>query len=148
MESIFKNLKDFLLNDVNGKLEKGLKAFDENYIVFGLLDISRYSGAKNIVSILPESQSLAEGNTFDTVMQNEILLTVVCANDTFSNVQKNIVKYAKAITEALIEKTQWEGSIEDVYFKGSEFTFDAGNISGQMSAVEIRLTINTVIEAE
>ena len=152
MDSIYSALKNFLLSKVNASLseETGIQlaAFDEKHIVFGLVDITKFSGAKVIASILPERQTLGTGNAADVVMDNEILLTVICGGDTFENVQKKAFLYAKRIETEVFEKNDWTGEIEDVRFESAEYTFDAGPVPGQMSAVEIRLTVSTEIETD
>ncbi len=149
MDSIFNAIKNFLLTEVNDSLSEEssieLTAFDDKRIIFGLVDVSKFQGSKVIASVLPERQSLGQGNAAYTVLENEILLTVICGADTFERIQKKTVLYAKAIESCILQETQWPDTIEDVHFESAEYTFDAGSAPGQLSAVEIRLTVDTEI---
>lgn len=150
MDGIYETLKNFLLNEVNERIaaESGLSPFDEKHIIFGLVDVTKYSGAKVLVSVLPEHQEMGIGNADQTVMSNDVLITIICGADTFDKVQKKVVLYAKEVEAAILAETQWPGTIESVRFESADFTFDAGNISGQLSAVEIKLTVDTVLDTD
>ena len=152
MKRIFDAIKEFLLEDVNVLVrqedELTLEEFDEKHIVFGLVDVSKFSGSKILVSVLPERQSLGEGNCSDTVLSNEVLVTLICGSDKFEALQKKVVLYAENFEKALFNRTGWGTGIEDVVFRSADFTFDAGSISGQLTAAEIRLTVNTEIETD
>ena len=152
MEQIFKGIKDFLLNSVNLILDEfedeeiaNLPQFSSKFIVFGAVDITKYSN-KIIVSVLPESQEEDEDGNVEYGAQSRFLVTFLVSGDTYENLIKKSCRYASAFRKALLTDPNMDGAAEDSEIGERRFYPDAGTDNKQISAVEIDLTILTNTE--
>ena len=152
MEQIFKGIKDFLLNSVNPILDEfedeeiaNLPQFSSKFIVFGAVDITKYSN-KIIVSVLPESQEEDEYGNVEYGAQSRFLVTFLVSGDTYENLIRKSCRYAAAFRKSLLTDPNMDGAAEDSEIGERRFYPNAGTDNKQISAVEIDLTILTNTE--
>lgn len=152
MEEIFNNIKAFLLEKVNPLVaeaaEEGLSMpqFSENFIIFGQVDLSRYQN-KIIVSVLPEEQTEEPVENLDSYQQNSsFTITFLCSGDTAEKLVKKMCRYSECFRKAILSDPMMNETCNDSALGDRMFYCDAGAVPGQMTAVEIGLTIFTSIE--
>ena len=151
MESVFKNIKNFLLEKVNPLLEAEedeeikLPLFSEKYIVFGQVDLSRYQN-KIIVSVIPEDQEEDEEGLDDYAQKSRFLITFLCSGDKQEKLVQKICRYSECFRIAVLSDALMNGTCDNAEIGKRKFYCDAGAVSGQMAAVEIELTVLTSTE--
>ncbi len=153
MDRIFEALKSFLCSNVNSELEEmegeslSIPAINAQFVKFGTVDVTKLK-SRVIVSILPESQEEEEGDTADYRLSNRFLVTFISSGDEASRLLKRCCRYAEAFRLALLKSPDLDGKVEECGIGKRTFYPDAGTTEGQLSAVEIELTVFTEAEPD
>ena len=151
METIFKNIKDFLINSVNPLLAEAeddeikLPRFSDKFIIFGQVDLSRYQN-KIIVSVLPEEQQESDEGISEYQQTSNFTLTFLCSGDQPEKLVKKMCRYSECFRKAIIEDALMNETCDNAEIGERKYYCDAGVVPAQMTAVEIGLTIYTSIE--
>ena len=148
MEEIAKKIKNFILNDVNTELAKladqtvTLPAVEENNIIFGTVDLSRYEKAV-VVSILPEQQEPDDGYINGFSDRSEFVVTFLFQKEKYNNLVTRMCRYAKAFRIAQAKNPSMSDTIEESEITQIDFFPDTGAVPQQMTAFEINLAVVT-----
>ncbi len=149
MLKIVNAIKDFLLDNVNAKIDEiaeqeGLTVpkIEKKQIVHGIVDVSRYTG-KCVVSIIADEQRETDGNITEWQFETDLTVTFLASGASYENLVKYTCIYASAFKRAMQDSPTF-----NLKFRGSglgsvKFYYDAGATSEQMTAVEIELTVVT-----
>lgn len=153
MEQIAESIKNFILTNVNAELpalaEDGvsLPAVEADNIIFGTVDLSRYSGAV-LVSILPDLQEPDEDEYIDGLSDRcEFTITFLFQKATYPILIKRMSRYARAFRLAQAKKPDWNIAAYDAKAESKittiDFFPDTGAVPQQMTACEISLDVTT-----
>lgn len=146
MEQIAQTIKNFILNDVNPELAKladqtvTLPAVEENNIIFGTVDLSRYEKAV-VVSILPEQQEPDDGYINGFSDRSEFVVTFLFQKEKYSLLVSRMCRYAKAFRTAQAKNPSMSDNIEESEITQIDFFPDTGAVPQQMTAFEINLAV-------
>lgn len=153
MDKIFETLKNFLCEDVNRELSEmadeslSVPAVNAQLVRFGTVDVTKLKG-RVIVSVLPQSQEEDEGDSADYICRNDFLITFISSGDEASKLLKRCCRYSEAFRRALLKSPDMNGAVSDSQLGKRTFYPDAGTTEGQLSAVEIDLTVYTETEPD
>ena len=148
MEQIAQKITNFILNDVNPELAKladqtiTLPAVEENNIIFGTVDLSRYEKAV-VVSILPEQQEPDDGYINGFSDRSEFVVTFLFQKAKYPLLVSRMCRYAKAFRIAQAKNPSMSDTIEESEITQIDFFPDTGAVVHQMTAFEINLSVIT-----
>lgn len=153
MEEIFRNIKDFILNTVNGYIteladeETPMNEITEKNIVFGSVDLSRYN-SKIVCSILPDSQEEDEEEIGSYKITSSFTVTFLCKGYPLEVLVRQMCRYGVAFRRAVLDDVSLGQTVEQAEINRREFFTDAGTVEKQVTAVEIGLAVITEDEIE
>jgi hypothetical protein len=153
MEEIFNHIKNFILSTVNGYIsemadeETPMNTVDEQFIVFGSVDLSRYD-SKVVCSILPDSQEENEEEIGSYKITSGFTVTFLCKGYPQDVLVRQICRYGAAFRRAVLDDVSLGQTVERSEIGSREFFTDAGTVEKQVTAVEIGLTVETEDEIE
>ena len=153
MEEIFSNIKQFILNTVNGYITAladettPMNAILEKNIVFGSVDLSRYD-SKIICSVLPESQEENEEEIGSYKITSDFTVSFLCRGYQQDVLVRQMCRYGAAFRRAVLDDVSLGQTVEQSEIGRRDFFTDAGTVEKQMTAVEIGLTVETEDEIE
>ena len=146
MEQIAEKIKNFILSDVNPELAKladqtvTLPAVEENNIIFGTVDLSRYEKAV-VVSILPEQQEPDDGYINGFSDRSEFVVTFLFQKAKYPLLISRMCRYAKAFRIAQAKNPSMSDTLEESEITQIDFFPDTGAVPQQMTAFEINIAV-------
>ena len=153
MEEIFARIKEFILSAVNSRIE-GLAdettpmcAVEERNIVFGAVDLSRYD-AKVVCAVIPESEEEDEQEIGAYKVTSEFTVSFLCRGYPQEVLVRQMCRYGAAFRRAVLDDGSLGQTVERSEIGRRGFYTDAGTVGGQMTAVELGLTVETEDEIE
>lgn len=153
MEEIFNNIKQFILNTVNGYITAladettPMNAILGKNIVFGSVDLSRYD-SKIICSVIPESQEENEEEIGSYKITSDFTVSFLCRGYQQDVLVRQMCRYGAAFRRAVLDDVSLGQTVEQSTIGRRDFFTDAGTVEKQMTAVEIGLTVETEDEIE
>lgn len=153
MEEIFNNIKQFILNTVNGYITAladettPMNAILGKNIVFGSVDLSRYD-SKIICSVIPESQEENEEEIGSYKITSDFTVSFLCRGYQQDVLVRQMCRYGAAFRRAVLDDVSLGQTVEQSEIGRRDFFTDAGTVEKQMTAVEIGLTVETEDEIE
>ncbi len=148
METVFENLKSFILETVNPALEDyedeeiTLPKFEEKSIKFGVIDPVKNT-APLLCAIYPETVEESKDYISDDgqAFEYSVTICVLLRGDTYDRLMKKICRYADAIKESVYKNHSISGTCENAKPGISRIYPDCGITEKQAVAVEMELTI-------
>lgn len=153
MEEIFNYIKQFILSTVNGALsdyaddDTPMNAIESKNIVFGAVDLSRYS-SKIICAILPEEEEDDESEIGAYKIGSDFTVSFLCSGYAQEVLVRQMCRYGAAFRRAVLDDVSLGGTVESSTIGRRDFFSDAGTVEKQMAAVEISLSVVTEDEIE
>ncbi|WP_147612325.1 hypothetical protein [Treponema pectinovorum] len=149
MEKIIQAIKEFLLENVNEKIQElgeqekcAVPKIESKNIIHGIVDISRLA-SKCIVSIMEDEQKESEGDITSFCYDTDFTITFLSSGESYEKLVKNICIYASAMKKAMQESPTFNLHFVGSGLKSVKLHYDCGAVSKQMTAAEIELTVRT-----
>lgn len=153
MEEIFNFIKNFILSAVNGIISEyadettPMNQIDEKNIVFGAVDLSRYS-SKIICAVIPENEEEDESEIGAYKINSGFTVSFLCRGYPQDVLVRQMCRYGAAFRRAVLDDVSLGGTVESSEIGSRKFFTDAGTVGNQMTAVEIGLTVETEDEID
>ncbi len=139
-------VKEFILSTVNDKISEveDLPEIDEDNVVIGAIDVDKKK-AEVLVSIIPTSQQIADDEDWDLdsfEVETRLTVSFLTMKALQSVLDERALTYAEIFRNAVIEDIELKDTVNNTQINSINPYLDCGNLSGQMSCVEIEITIN------
>ncbi|MBR1722453.1 MAG: hypothetical protein IJ727_08265 [Treponema sp.] len=154
MEEIFNFIKEFILETVNGYISEAadettrMNEIKEKDIVFGAVDLSRYSSANVVCAVVPENQEDDESEVGAYKIGSEFTVSFFCKGYPQDELVRQMCRYGEAFRRAVLDDVSLGQRVESAEIGRRNFFTDAGAVGKQLTAVEIELTVMTEDDIE
>ena len=151
MDSIFNDIKSFIVSSVNDYIEEEstqeipLDNVTAGNVILGQVDLQKYK-SNIVVAVVPESQNDEENEIGYYEQQSHFVVSFICRGATSEKLAKKMCAYARAFKRAIHIDSSLGDTVDDTQIGDANFFLDAGSIDGQLAAVEIDITVFTSTE--
>ena len=129
---IAENLKDFLIQNY--------EIFNENNVVIGSVDLSRYE-QNNLCVIIPETTQLEETDLTGYTQKTRFTISMLFRNAKHNVLISTMEETANAFFKIILSDYSLGGSVTDIEPGDIKYFYDCGTVEKQATGLDIELTI-------
>ncbi len=143
-------IKNFITDTVNEKIAdygevEGLELPTISEVYTGAIDLDK-KRASVLCCVIPESQEVSDNSDWNLdgfSLNTKMTVSFIATSALQSVLDARILAYAEIFRDAVLEDTNLDGEVDGCDILTITPYLDCGNIPGQVSAVEIEITIHS-----
>lgn len=116
----------------------------EKDILLGTVDLSRYEN-NIIVSIIGDTDDDEPISISDVDTDHSLTVTFLCRGYQSEILARQICRYAEAFRKLILADSTLDGEVDDSSTGQRRYYPDCGTVEDQMAAVEIDLSVSTIL---